>query len=555
MDNTFHDSFNTDVLVAGGGIAGLKAAIECANAGLRVTLVIKTRVCSGSSFYPLTEALGCLAPKDENDKALFLEELEESGAGMSDRHMSEIYIDEIHDRVRELPELGIEYKSITGRIACFAKRERDIIGWFEWSKIRKNVYEVFAAKPNVRIMEFCDIVHLVKKNGKIAGAVAADFQSRLYHIQTDNVILATGGYCGLYKHSLNTDDVIGLGQIMALDAGARLVNLEFIQFIPGIIKPVYKTLFSEQTLRYAQAILDDDGNDLLSRYLPEDVTSRECLDSRGHHGPFTSMDYSKYFDISMMKEAIRTGSQKGYRLVYSPEIYKVDNEFIKMYIDFMDKLHIDLIKENITIGSFGQAANGGIFIDENAETGVEGLYAIGEAAGGLHGADRLGGLASGSCLVFGKRAADSVIRRHQAGHAMDTANGSDAMEQYEAMLDNGIEGILLPDEVMVEIKRILWTYANVIRSERTLDEALALLAPVEASYNAAYAIKAGAAARDAVKARHCLKMARILLEVMKKRKESRGAHYRDDYPAMDNTNFNKRIFVKNNGTEPSFDLV
>jgi succinate dehydrogenase/fumarate reductase flavoprotein subunit len=138
---------------------------------------------------------------------------------------------------------------------------------------------------------------------------------------------------------------------------------------------------------------------------------------------------------------------------------------------------------------------------------------------------------------------------------MDMASETEAMDQYSAMLDNGIEGILLPDEVMVEIKRILWTYANVIRSEKTLDEALMLLAPIEASYNAAFAIKAGAVARDAVKARHCLKMARILLEVMKKRKESRGAHYRDDYPTMDNIHFNKRIFVKSNGTDISFDLL
>ncbi len=554
MENTFYDSFETDVLIAGGGIAGIKAAIECANAGLRVALVIKTRVCSGSSFYPLTEALGCLAPKDENDKALFLEEIEEAGAGMCDRRMNQIYIDEIYDRVHELPAMGIPYRPITGRIACFAKRERDIIGWYDWGKLRGSVGAVLQSLPAIKILEFCDLIHLVKKDGRIAGAVAADFRSRLYHIKTNRVILATGGYCGLYKHSLNTDDVIGLGQSMALDAGASLVNLEFIQFIPGLIKPVYKTLFSEQTLRFAKAILDDDGNDLLSRYLPPHVTSRECLDLRSRHGPFTCAENSRYFDISMMKEALATGSQSGYRLVYSPEIYETDNEFIRMYLDFMDHLKIHLVKENITIGSFGQAANGGILIDENAETGVEGLYAIGEATGGMHGADRIGGLASGSCLVFGKRAADSVVRSFRADASGDYTDDAEAMRQYERMLDNGISGILLPDEVMVEIKKILWTYGNVIRSEKTLREALGLLSSVEKSYNAAYALRGGAGSRDAAKARHCLRLARIILETMEQRKESRGAHYRDDYPETDNIHFNKRIYVNADGEHAVYTL-
>lgn len=552
--NVFYDSFNTEVLVVGGGYAGIKAAFECAKAGLQVTFLIKTKVGSGSSFYPLMEGCGCLAPRDDADKALFLEELEETGIGMGNSHLNKIYIEEIHDRVEELPEIGFEYQPITGRIACFAKRERDIIGWFNLKKISSNVREIFSGLPNAKIMEFCDAILLVKKDNRILGAVAADFQSRLIHIKTKNIIMAAGGYCGLYKHSLNTDDVCGLGQIMSLEAGAKLINLEFIQFIPGMLRPVYKTLFSEQTLRFCDAVLNENGSEVLSKYLPEGVTVRECIDSRAGHGPFTCMDNSKYFDMAMMKEYLLNENQKGCQLIYSSEIYKEDNPFIKMYLSFLDKLNINLIRDKILIAPFGHAANGGVFFNENCETGVEGLYVAGEVAGGLHGADRIGGLASGSCLVFGKRAANSVIHRiNQLGtKTTDFASDTEAMVQYESMLDSGISGVLLPDEVIVEIKSLLWKYANVIRNEKTLNEGLEKLNSINASYNAVYALEGGTAIRDAVKARHSLKMARILLEVMKERKESRGAHYREDYPHLDDKNFKKHIVVCEN--EVSFKL-
>lgn len=555
MKTSFYDSVNTEVLVIGAGYAGVKAAYECCKAGLKVLLIIKSKLCSGSSFYPLMGACACLAPKDEEDMALFLEELEASGAGMSDRRLSEIYISEIGDRVLEFAEIGFNAKKLYGRKACFAKRERDIIYWDDFAGNKKNILDTFIKFSNLTIMEYCDVVHIVKKDNKVLGAVAADSRSRLIHIKTNDIIMATGGYCGLYEHNLNTDDACGLGQIMALEAGAKLINIEFIQFIPGMISPVYKAPFYESTMKYCENVLDGDGNDFLSGYLPEYLTVRECLDSRSGHGPFTCMDNSKYFDIAVMKEMLKAGNRKGFQLIYSPDIYEKEDAPIKLYLSYMKKMHIDVIKDKIMIAPFGHAANGGIFINENCETGVEGLFAAGEVSGGLHGADRIGGLSSGSCFVFGKRASTSVIKRLGSGKSSIHASDSEAMLQFETMLKDGGKGMLSANEVMHGINSTLYTYANIIRTEDGLQKGIKQVKELGDSYNIEYAVNRGDSIRNAVSARHSLKMAGLLMTSMKERKESRGAHYRDDYPYTDNERYRKHIVVSKNESELNLEYI
>ncbi len=543
MKTEFHEHISCDVLVTGGGLAAIKTSYECLKAGLTVVMVVKRGLCSGSSFYPLTSGLGCQAPKDEADKPLFYEELMESGAGMAGERLTQIYIDEIHDRVKELPEMGFAYGAPEGRKACFAKRERALFVWSGWDAISEKVGRLLRGFPGFRLLEYADVVQLLKKDGQITGAVAADYADRLYYITAPSVVLETGGYSGLYKHSLNTDDVIGLGQAMALEAGAQCVNLEFTQFIPGMISPVYKMLFSETSLKFCEAIEDADGNDILSKYLPEGITVRQCLDSRGGHGPFTNVDESRWFDIAMMSEILKGGGENGFRLIYSPRIYEDKNPFNTIYLSFVTRNNVNLVRDKIMIAPFGHAANGGILIDENASAGLPGLYAAGESTGGLHGADRHGGLASGSCLVFGHRAAQDVIRRHRAGEKAPEVSAREAMDAFTGSLDTGHAGNISPGEVMVRIKELLWKRCNVVREESSLKLALSELDAMEGAFNARKSITAAGPVREAVAARHSLRMARALFTAALGRRDSRGAHFRSDYPERDDVNFGKRQFI------------
>jgi succinate dehydrogenase/fumarate reductase flavoprotein subunit len=299
MKVQFHDTAVFDVVVVGGGLAAIKTVYECAKEGLSVLMVVKRGVCSGSSFYPLTAGLGCQMPKDDADKVLFLEELLESNAGMGSSELCEIYIDEIASRVSELPEMGIDYQVILGgRKACFAERERLLASWWDKDAITQKTARVLREFPNISIMEYSDAVSLVINKGRVSGVIISDYRSHLYYMKTANVVMETGGYCGLYKHSLNTDDVCGLGHAMALDAGAKLVNLEFTQFIPGMMSPVYKMIINELSIRYCEALLDEEGKDILTKYLPENIPPQQCFESRAGHGPFTARDFSKYFDVA-----------------------------------------------------------------------------------------------------------------------------------------------------------------------------------------------------------------------------------------------------------------
>ena len=345
--------FTTDVLVVGSGIAGIKVSIELAKAGKTVLMSTKTQVCSGSSFFPLKASLGTQVTKDDADQVVFLQDIEKVSHNMHDKEMAQIYVKEIRDRVKEYEEIGIEpYKLPDDRKACFAKHDRTIYMLRDWNQIRENVKGIFEEYPNISLLEKSAVISLIHKDGKIAGAFLLDRNNDLMMIQCKAVVLATGGFGNIYKHNLNPNDVDGSGHILALEAGASLVNMEFIQFIPGFTAPKYKTLWGEHTLNYCKDFVDEKGNSILDAVLPEELSKEECLEIRSTHGPFTNSLPSKYFDIAMMKEIIRTKSEAGFELIYDQTIYEDERDFYTIYLDWLARRGVNLghrSGENCTI--------------------------------------------------------------------------------------------------------------------------------------------------------------------------------------------------------------
>lgn len=542
MEQTFYQILSADAAIIGGGLAALTAARTCAEAGLSVVMIVKRELCSGSSFYPLTSGLGFQTTGDGDDRNWFFEELQESGAGMQDDRLAQIYIDESRKRIADLDSLGIPYFVRTdSKKACFAKRVRHCLRLIELQKSRMSIAEKFYQASNVTVLEYCDAVTLIKENDRVAGVVAADERSRLYYVKAGAVLLASGGYGGLYKHSLNSADVIGAGQAMALKAGCVLVNMEFIQFIPGVISPTYKLLFSETSLRYGEGLFNKDGEDILRKYLPEGISEQECIALRSGHGPFTNKDSSRYFDIAMMSEILKTGEDCGFRIQYSPEMFRTDDFHIRDYLALCRNNHVNLENDSLWIAPFGHAANGGVWINEHAQTTVEGLYAAGEVSGGLHGADRHGGNSTGNCLVFGHRAAEAMIQNQPK--SVTGCSENEAMEQYLAEIHTGGSGSVLPEEAMTEIRDTLWKTCNVVRSGAVLNEALSQVEQLRSTYNAAVLIRAGESIKKAVSVSHALTTAEAVLRAADGRKESRGSHYRQDYPEQNDEHFLKRQFI------------
>lgn len=555
-----------EVLVAGAGLAGLRAAKDLNDRGIDTILVSRGPLCSGSSFYPLTAALGSQNPSSEEDKKDFLEEVLTTGCTVADERMVKMIVDRIPGEISRISDLSIEPKRLyAGRPACFARKERLLYSWGGWDRIREGVKKTFAALPHVRVMEYADLLYLYKEDGKIAGALIADADGGVHFVRTGAVILATGGTCGLYKHSLNVDETVGTGHSLAMAAGASLINMEFLQFIPGFTKPVYKLLFSETTLRRAHSVRNADGEDALKAYLKthgNGTTEGECLWDRALHGPFTTEDKSKYFELALMEDARKHHRECGFEIRFEPGIAADPNGFIRKAREMYAPYDIDLSKDPIWLSSFAHCSNGGILINEKAETGVPGLYAAGEAAGGIHGADRHGGMATSAALVFGAVAAESAaVYVRTAGRPSSETEAAEALAVFIKFISNTTEisedkytnssakETISPLTVMEELAGSLWYNANCLRNGQGLTEVLALIDRLSKQYSAVKTIEEGHGVKEAVKAFHALRTAKAMVTAMLLRKESRGPHYRSDCPEKDAAMDGKRILITEKGVE------
>lgn len=550
---------DTDVLVIGGGGAGIKAAIKAGEAGVSVLLATKCKFgYSGASFYPGMDGWGINAILHEGDSEdNFYEEIIEAGAGAADKKLARILVEQCTVRFHEMESYGVEFsKDENGRynsvISCFGKRVRGACA--DLNMIKKALWEQLM-KNNVTIRSGINIISLIVDNGICYGAVGFDEMNELMLIRAKSTIIATGGGCDLYKYSLAMPDQTGDGYIMALEAGARLVNLEFIQFIPGLTWPTKKLLFQEKNLDTFPQIQNRFGEDVLPKYLPEGITSRMCLTERAKNGPFTSADISKYFDIALYEEWQKGNvtDSGGIHFRYDRSVLDDKRWIISEGVRWMKSRNIDVVQEGFDIIPHAQCFNGGIYIDENANVGIKGLFAAGETSGGPHGADRLGGNAQAATQVFGVIAGMSAAQWAKDAAIIDI-NREDIIKALQKKFDTGSRGLAEMDALVSEIKDIMWQSGAIVRSEDRIKEGLRRLADIERSFNPWEYFESNIDIKKASGLYSRIHLSRILLEVMLYRKESRGPHYRIDYPEK-NSEFEGMIAVKKQGDTLSLTVL
>ncbi|WP_231631537.1 FAD-binding protein [Halolactibacillus sp. JCM 19043] len=529
-----------DVLVVGAGIAGVRATKTLLDNGHRVALVTKTQLASGSSFYPLKASLGTQVTNGKEDVAVFLKDIDVMSRGMHQEEIAKVYVNEIESAVNEYETIGIDATPLSGvRKACFAEHQRRIYLLKDWNKIRKNMREILEEYPWLTLHEKTTVFSLYKQDGRIVGAVMLDQNNDYIYVETKAVILATGGFGNIYKHNLNPVDVDGSGHILALGAGASLVNMEFIQFIPGMTQPKYKTLFGEHTLNYCLDVVDENNQSLFSESQLTEKEIKDILAIRSTHGPFTHTLDSRTFDILMMKSIVKHNNENGLRLLFDTALYENKTEFYTTYLDWLKERDIDLVKDPIKISPFAHASNGGVCIDVNGQTEVEGLYAIGELSANVEGANRLGGNSTGASMVFGKRAANHC--HHYIGHTSQySVTDQSVLEHIHDVLRNNVSNKskrLLDDtklnQIISEIKELLWYHANVVRNEQDLMAVLDRLHALTHQINPEVFLEHKQLRKLYLKANNYLQLGEVLIQAMLMRKESRGAHYREDYPHED----------------------
>ena len=379
-----------DVLVVGGGIAGCCAAIEAVRAGASVCLASTSGAFSGSSFYPGTWGLGLIGPRDATDIDDMVETILRVGRGVPDAALVESFVRGIPEAMAALEAMGVSMKRPANPdepqyIPCFDHSLRMWRG-LERDSMKRG-FEQALCEGGVARFDGCELLDIAMDDGRVRGALFFDHSAKRFRaVSCGAIVLAGGGVAGLYKRSLSASGNSATVQALAARCGARLVNLEFMQIMPGLVSPRRNIVFNEKAFRFARAW------DALGEPIARDV-----LETRSEHGPFSCERAGAPLDFAM--EAC---GDEGMEITC--DVDDESPEFVRTFSDWLERECGVSASAPARIAPYAHASNGGIAIDEHGSCGVPGLFAAGECTGGMHGADRIGGLASANALVFGRRA-------------------------------------------------------------------------------------------------------------------------------------------------------
>jgi succinate dehydrogenase/fumarate reductase flavoprotein subunit len=533
----------TDVLVVGGGAAGTMAAFECAEAGVAVIQVTKGRATSGTTGGARG---GFAAAMGEDDSPeLHLQDILKYGGELIDPELARVWVYDIIDVVRDLESWGAEFvRRADGRLDLkqFPSHSRkrachhyDTTG----NMITKVLSKRLRADSRIVKHSITAIVDLIKQDGRVVGAWGVDYQSGtlvVYHAQ--QIILCTGGGSGLFYVNDNPPQVTGDGYVLGFRAGAPLIGIEMIDFQAMCCSPKELFGFAPHPTGFINAgavFRNREGEEFLKRYFPdtaEQSTRSEVI-------------------LAMAKEihAGRAGSTGGIFM----DATKVPMAVIQKQIPHVYKtcLHrgIDISRTPLEVAPGSHTWLGGLKVDSDGRTPVEGLFAAGETAGGIHGGNRIGGSALSASLVYGRRAGKRAAALVKKERVDLTGGNDDAIPQTErvwlADLLNRSSGPLQSD-VRMACRMLAHNKLGPIREERTLKEALAEYERIEREDVPAMRLNEKARGSDKVRGeelesalsvRNLALLGRLLAIAALKRTESRGAHFRLDYPSTDDVHW------------------
>ena len=526
MNATLHDISQCDVLVIGGGGAGIRAALTAAEAVESVMLISETPVGeSGSTFYPLSFEWGMLSATDEKDAEDFTQEILTAAKGcINPRLASYLAHGSINARARfieeGLPLTPMKSMRITG---CFGKEPRgDFLR--DMNIFVKSQQELVSQNPHITFRRLT-AVSLLVRNGRCLGAMAVDAEGCLCLIRAKAVILAMGGGEGLYQHRAAFGPLYGNAYAMAARHQARIVNLEFIQFVPGTVKPIANVNYFPFLLNEHPRLTNAKDESCMEAYLPKGVTVENALDLHAKHGPFSCEDNGKYLEYAMVAE---NEKGNGMGLKFWPDASRLQDERGVHWREFLHKLGLDE-GTVMQIYPMCQGFNGGILLGDDLSTDIEGLFACGESSGGLHGPDRMGGLCILATQVFGegagRMAGEYALERQET-----VVSEQDALQMLINEFSRRRSTGSSPVAVLEKIRCIMQENGCIRRNKKGLEEGLSQLEALDLQPLEHLGTPEAA---QYFQVANAVDAARLILTAMKNRKESRGSHDRSDYPVHD----------------------
>ncbi len=484
-----------DFLVIGAGVAGLRAAIELAKSGT-VLVIAKDALSESSSEY--AQGGIAVALSDDDEVALHEQDTLYAGDGLCDREAVHTLVEEGPAAIQDLIDWGAEFDregqklSFTREGAHSRNRILHAHGDSTGREIARTLYRKAASLSNIRFESYAAITDLLIANDRAVGAVIFDGKSEaLREVRSRAVLLATGGLGRVFKETTNPDVATGDGVAMAWRAGAEISNIEFVQFHPTAlhVEGAPRFLLSE-ALRGEGAILrNKDGEAFMRRYHPlMDLAPRDVV-SR-----------------SIVSEMRRTDSPHVWLDLTSKNADFIRHRFPRIYETCL-VYGVDIAREPAPVHPAAHYAMGGVWSDLEGRSSVPGLYAAGEVAStGVHGANRLASNSLLEAVVFGLRAG-----RAMSCHASDRAEGWPSREP-----------ILAPMATERAVRELTWEHCGIVRDAAGLETAIDTLERT--------AWVAAEPTLAAIELRNIHQVAALIAECALWREESRGAHYRTDFP-------------------------
>jgi len=522
--------WQVDFLILGGGIAGTRAAIELAEAG-NVLALTKGELYESSTEYAQGGIAAALGEDDE--VGLHLHDTLRAGDGLCREKAVQILVSEGPQQIEQLIAWGMRFDREGNKLAFTREgahsrsRVLHAHGDSTGSEILRALMAKAKSRRAIQFLPHAFAVDLLMDGQRVCGVTFLEEKtSALKQVHAKAVLLATGGLGQVYKETTNPEVATGDGVAMAYRAGALCSDLEFVQFHPTAlyVKEAPRFLLSE-ALRGEGACL---RNVLLERFMPRYHEAAELAPR-------------DVVSRAIIMEMQKTQSECVYLDMTELEPTHVKKRFPRIYSTCLD-YNIDVTADLVPIRPAAHYAMGGVATDLHGATSLRGLYAAGEVATtGVHGANRLASNSLLEGLVFGARAASAMISQRREFKPPLPCNVSNSRAGHTALGPDlnarEAEPVRLPPQKSVnEVRSILWNKVGIIRNGKDLCDALRRL-------NSLMLVRPATLSSQFHEALNILEVGRIITRSALARQESRGAHYRSDFPLKDETTPAKHSFT------------
>jgi L-aspartate oxidase len=529
-----------DVAIIGGGIAGLTVALRLPE-HMRVALITKGQLGESNTRYAqggLAVALGA-----DDSPELHYEDTLVAGAGLCDEEAVRILVEQAPAAVRWLIDLGVQFDRAHAGEDVYTTPDGLLLGregaHCRWrvlhaggdatgAEIERALMAAFRARSSIELYEETFVSDLLMQDGRCVGLQAIDRDGQSFTLHARAVVLASGGAGGLWLHTSNPSGATADGVSLAWRAGAALSDLEFMQFHPTVLVAGNASHLISEAVRGEGAYLRNHGGErFMPRYssqaelAPRDVVARAILSEM-----LSEQTDCQYLDLRHLPAE------------------KMHARFPTISL-ICQQYGLNLAADLLPIAPAAHYCMGGVLVDTNGRTTLPGLYAVGEVAcTGVHGANRLASNSLLEGLVYGVRVAEVLVRGEQPSEPWYTrrqgiipASYSQSKTAYMDTSSTGSADVFYHaaiQEVQCELRQVMWQYVSLCRDQGGL---LIALKRIEALQQALQNVLAqegtDGKVRDLQETLNMLVVAEIVIAAALERRESRGSHWRQDYPFLD----------------------